>query len=78
MKFRITFKDPDGVSDCVTEAVENELKHILREPERVRNAAEEAYSEEINEFIETWVEYGEYLTVEFDTEEGTATVVPVR
>jgi hypothetical protein len=32
-------------------------------------------SEELERFTEKWLEYGEYIEVEFDTEEGTATVV---
>jgi hypothetical protein len=33
--------------------------------------------EPMQEFASRWVKYGEYITIEFDTEAGTATVVPV-
>jgi len=76
MKFRITFKDPDGVGDSISDAVNCSLEisgldedeqELLRDPRR----------EKIENELKVWIEYGEYLTVEFDTEFGTATVIPV-
>ncbi len=34
--------------------------------------------EEAKEVAKQFIEYGEYITVEFDTEAKTATVVPLR
>lgn len=33
-------------------------------------------AEKVVEFVSKWVKYGEYITVEFDTDAGTAVVVP--
>jgi len=32
-------------------------------------------AEKAKEFAEKWIEYGEYIDIEFDTAKGTATVV---
>lgn len=76
MIFTITFKDPDGVSNDIDDAVKERLKKLEGEPETVLEAAREAYSEELRNFTSEWLSYGEYVTIEFDTEKGTATVVP--
>jgi hypothetical protein len=74
MKFRVILKDPDGFSEGVMDAVDDELKRLnlnkddqetLREPKELK----------LFEFLEKWVEYSEYVTLEFDTEEKTAIVV---
>ena len=75
MKFKVTFKDPDVVSDAITEAIKRELVQLPLSPEEIE-AVVELREHEINNFTDTWVEYGEYITVEFDTEAGTCTVVP--
>jgi hypothetical protein len=61
-KFTITLKDP--YYSFNTEANhEAKLRGIT--------AAE-------SRFLDTFLEWGEYLTVEFDTTKGTARVVPIR
>lgn len=60
MKFRITFKDPDGVYDSLDDAGIN----MNEMPEDVEYM--------INKFL--WCR--EYVTIEFDTDEETARVVP--
>jgi hypothetical protein len=59
MKMRITLKDPDGFY----EAIRSESSR-LGIPEGV------AW-----ESIKPWVEFSEYVTLEFDLEEGSARVV---
>lgn len=75
MKFTITFKDPDGVSDCVSEAARESLAGLKTLSARERESLEESRSDALRDAIRPWVEYGEYLEVEFDTDAGTATVV---
>ena len=74
MKFKVTFKTPDAVTDAVKEAAEQEVSEIVDAEERSIQQSELA--EQLSDFASTWVKYEEYITVEFDTEKGTATVVP--
>ena len=78
MKFRVTLKDPDGFYDGITGAVEESLSGNTFFSERESEAAHEARRYAIKDGIKKWVDYGEYITIEFDTTAGTATVVPLR
>ena len=76
MKIRITMKDPDGVYDSIQRVVDMALPEGLPENacdglKRLRRGlAEEAASK--------WIEYGEYITVEIDTDANTCVVVPAE
>jgi hypothetical protein len=59
MKFQVTFKSPDSVSDAIDDVIE---------------ASPETSREDLKKFVEPWIEWGEYVTIEFDTDEGTAVV----
>lgn len=76
MKIRVTLKDPDTMADAVEDAIKRLGKPAdvdVDEWESIR----EARAEKIQKHISSnWMEYGEYLTVEFDTEAVTATIVP--
>lgn len=75
MRFKVTMKSPDAVSEAVNDAVRDsitEAEHAL-EPEDLRDLKNER-REELHAACAPWFEYGEYLTVEIDTEAGTATV----
>jgi hypothetical protein len=75
VKFRIQLKDPDGFSDGMDEAIEASLSEAdLSDDEK--EAVSEARQERAWKALETWVEYQEYVTIEFDTDAGTAVVVP--
>lgn len=74
MKFTVTMKDPDTLYDAITDAVIDNLPSI--EDEEERSAVSEIKEEKAREVCKKWFEYGEYLTVEIDTEAETATVVP--
>ena len=77
MKIRVTLKDPDTMSDAVEEAVRREVKKLegLSKEER-DDLVEGRTSEQRSKIVDGWMPYGEYLEVEFDTEAGTATVIP--
>ena len=75
MKFRVTMKDPDTLYEAVEEAVANSVKGLdLTEEERDEVA--EVRAEKVRDVCGSWFEYGEYLTVEIDTEQMTCEVVP--
>ena len=66
MKFQVTFKCPDAVED----AIKQELKHEEFESELAKRYAVEDFME----LTRKWVEWGEYITVEFDLDAGTCVV----
>jgi hypothetical protein len=76
----VVFKTPDAVDDAVLEAV----KRQLGDPAEItdpgdREALEGAVKEEsarVKEQIGRFVRFGELVTVEFDTFNGTAKVLP--
>lgn len=70
MKFRITFKDPDGVYEDLRGKV-----NLLKAEQKYFDT--EAAMEDLVESISPWVEFQEYITIEFDTEEKTAKVIPI-
>ena len=87
MKFRVTFKSPDGVSDSMNDAAQEailkdkdeefqEAFYNLSHPQR-REAIEEV-KENLYEFTSRWISGGEYITVEFNSDTNTAMVVPQR
>lgn len=54
------------------------FKVTLKDPDDSEiNAITDARKDKVNKALRNWVEYGEYITIEFDTEAGTATVVPL-
>lgn len=71
MKIQITFKDPDGVYEAIQEKAESQL--VNAEDEII-----EKRMQSIQKQLESWIKYNEYITVEFDTEAKTATVIPNR
>ena len=76
MKVKVFIKDTDVLQDAVEEAVDEELKNSgLAEDDQ--EAVRELRVEKALDVAGEWWEYGEYITVEFDTEARTARVVPV-
>ena len=60
MKFTVTFKDPD----CTVAGTGKDIDYVDQLPDKARWLTEE------------FLEFREYVTIEFDTKKGTATVVP--
>jgi hypothetical protein len=77
MKISVDIKDPDVFSDAVDEAVKKDVASLGLSTEEAESVAE-LRAEKVNDFMSRWVEYGEYIRVEFDTDAGTAVVVPVK
>lgn len=81
MKFKVSFKDPDVLSDAIREAVKRDLatavdNGLLAEDEA--DALADIRMGKVSDICAKWFEYGEYLRVEIDTETKTCTVLPVR
>ncbi len=77
MKFTVTMKDPDTLHDAIADAVSEAVSPLSNDADE-REAIAEVRREKINELCSQWFEYGEYLTVEIDTDAGTCVVVPRR
>lgn len=76
MKFKVQMKDPDVLGDAINEAVSESVATLSNDAEE-REAVAEVRRDAIQTLCHKWFEYGEYLTVEIDTEAGTCVVVPV-
>ena len=76
MKFKITIKAPDCFYDGIGEAIEESFKGTTFFNKEEAESAWDARRKSLNDAIKPWVEYGEYVTIEFDTVAKTATVLP--
>lgn len=66
MKFRVTFKTSDAVDDAICRAAQSDAE---TEQER------ETLIDEAREVSRKYFKYGEYVTVEVDTQLDTCTVI---
>ncbi len=62
MRLRVTFKTPDAVDRAIRDA-------------RVDAVDDTGLEAEVRDTIDKFVRFGEYVTIEFDTTLGTATVL---
>lgn len=76
MIFKVYMKDTDVLHDGLDEAIDEELK-ASGLPDDEQEALREIRHEKASDVASKWFEYGEYLTVEIDTEKETIRVVPV-
>lgn len=76
MKFTVTMKDPDGPHYSFDDLRNEEEKkqRALGLSERDAQALAEMHVNDAREFASQWLDYGEYVTIEFDTDAGTASV----
>ena len=75
MKVRVLLKDPDSMADSVEEAVKRLPKPDGISKEEWQSIREGRAAEAVSEISDRWMEYGEYLEVEFDLDAKTATVI---
>lgn len=75
MKIKVQLKDPDGFSESVQDAVEMSLEELEGIDEDEKEALLETRIEKTWDKLEKFVDCQEYVTIEFDTEAGTATVL---
>ena len=77
MKFKVTMKDPDTLYDAIGEAVEQAVSDTIGVGDQdEREALIKVRVDKVKIICNKWFEYGEYLTVEIDTDAKTCTVVP--
>lgn len=75
MKLRITLKDPDGVYDCIREASESSINEVTGLSVKELEDLVDDRRNELSEKCATWIKYGEYVSIEIDTDNGTAIVL---
>lgn len=76
MKIVVRFKDPDALDNVLLNAVNESLLETLDADER-DEIRESRMCKLRDQLTKSWVLWGEYLKVEFDLTNGTATVLPV-
>lgn len=75
MKIKITFKDPDAVSDAIDQAFDLQQKPDGIDDDEwgdIIQSRKESLS------LKPWVEWMEYVTIEIDTDAKTCVVVPLE
>ena len=77
MKFKVTMKDPDTLHDAIEDAVTYELSKIDGLTDNDRDTLFETRRKAATDVASKWFEYGEYLTIEIDTDAKTAVVCPI-
>lgn len=70
MKFILTFKTPNALDQSIVDS--------LPEAEGLDQEEQDKLWYEVETLAEKFVEYKEYITIEFDTKTGTATVIPLK
>lgn len=75
MKFQVFIKAPDCFSEAVNEEAMASVNAIAGLSQAERESLVEGREGRIRDAISAWVEYGECVTLEFDTEAQTAVVV---
>lgn len=78
MKLRVTMKDPDAILDAIGDKRHNLIKQLIEEKQLTpagAGAEAEELLENMREFVHSFAEWGEYITIEFDDVEKTATLV---
>lgn len=81
MKFRITLKDPNGADASLDHEIERFME-LMKEslpdgsvdPEELEQM-EDQHRDVVQKYMNMWLRYGEYVTLEIDTDAGTCTVV---
>jgi hypothetical protein len=76
MKVRCYFKDPDTMPDAVSDAVHKSERPSGISVGEWQSIKASRTCEVQSDIVDKWMDYGEYIMVEFDTDAGTATVIP--
>ena len=81
MRFNITFKTPDAIEHALEEVGENFDHHDFfteDDPDEAMALAIEEAEDDCREFLSKFIQYGETITIEFDSFSGTATVKRIK
>lgn len=73
MKIRVTFKTPDAIDSAARELAIAEVGEHQDDREDIERMSDEY--ESAKKKLQKWISGGEYLTVEFDLDAMTATVI---
>lgn len=79
MKMRITFKDPDQVHEATQDFIGDLTEKLMRDKQLSREGALAEAQSQAKPFVEivhNFFEWGEYVTIELDSETKEARVVP--
>jgi hypothetical protein len=76
MKIRMKFKDPDTMHDAVDEAFRRQKPPDGISADEWAGIREQRADDAKAEISRRWMEYSEYLDVEFDLDANTAVVLP--
>jgi hypothetical protein len=76
MKIFVTFKDPDTMHDAVSEAFDKVEKPDGIDDDEWGLLAPSRRDKVVDQITADFMAYGEYITIEFNTEARTARVVP--
>ena len=77
MKIKITLKDPDGFWEAVNDAAKDAIRNVEGLSESERETLLQSRHDSILKDLEPWVECDEQVTIMFDTDAKTATVLPL-
>lgn len=75
MKIRVTMKDPDAIWTASKEAADESTQGLVGLSEEEIEVLTESRCEKFQNDLSKVFRFGEYLTVEVDTDTGVATVV---
>lgn len=75
MRFKVTFKDPDALCECINDEAKRLAEMIEGIDDDERESIAEVKAEKMRFVAGAYFKYGEYVTIEIDTEAQTATVV---
>ena len=78
MKIKIQFKDPDAVYDPTLEAAQSQVRQIAGLSKDEQESLIETRQEALRDALKPWIKYGEYITILFDTDAKTATVLELE
>jgi hypothetical protein len=70
VRLSITFKTPDVVEQAVREKVDYEVGCLRIDPEDFEYVVQETCNK-----LSKWFRYGEYVTLDIDTDAGSITVM---
>lgn len=68
-------KDPDCLIDAIEESIDEDLLNLGISDSDELQAIKELRIEKIKAICSKWFEYGEYLTVEIDTDKEACVVI---
>lgn len=80
MKIEFHLKDPDGFSEGIREHIGERIAALVQIEgmqgftEKVLDTMREEMEESIQDALEPWVEFSEYVTLEYDTDTKQLTV----